>query len=658
MNLARPSLCALILSLSLALQPSESHASADRVEVSFPDFPVTVNGTVLDVRHSEYPLLVYKDITYVPMTWNNTTTLGLSAQWDPQLGVSLNKANSCMLLQQDLTSAINSNDETHTAELAPFAVKVNGQTIDNAAEPYPLLLFRNITYFPLTWRFAHDVFGWTTSWDAERGFGIESCGGAANAQTKQADALNVANNGQLAVQDGWIYMNPESKSFEPGLLVKRKMDGSEEVKLSDDNAAYLNIEGDWLYFTIPANNNPGGIYKMRTDGTGRAQLFAGPAEKLWVKDGWIYYMHDTDGGGYYWTDGIHRMKTDGTEDQVVLAKDQNSSFSGFYLDGDTIYYVRQNNLFRMNLDGTDNRKLREDVTHAVVIDGWIYYVSQNGMQLNKMSGDGAVDIPLYTSKSGIITLQYSQGWIYMAGGHFGIMGSGTIDKLRIDGTGETGLMSARATSLYFAGGTLYYNRMWEGSSRLDHMEGPARQQGQDAKASDSASGLLTDSEVKDILSGLIPKAVSIYGMFNGAGWFKVDKTKTIPGEPEYCLVTGEAWKTDIDTDNVKSIADLKKVIEDVFTNDIAEKVFYSRYLTPEKDRPLYKDYEGKLFEDTMHGGHGWATKFLIDTAKLKEQHDHVAVIELDTTVLDDPADKITLTINDGNGKWRLASRLD
>jgi hypothetical protein len=29
------------------------------------------------------------------------------------------------------------------------------------------------------------------------------------------------------------------------------MDGSEEVKLSDDNAAYLNIEGDWLYYTTP-----------------------------------------------------------------------------------------------------------------------------------------------------------------------------------------------------------------------------------------------------------------------------------------------------------------------------------------------------------------------------------------------------------------------
>jgi hypothetical protein len=429
-----------------------------------------VNDTVLDVRHSEYPLLVYKDITYFPMTWNNMTALGLTAQWDSRLGMSLKNTNACIPLQQDLTSKINTNDDKQTAELAPFPVKVNGQVIDNAAETYPLLLYRNITYFPMTWRFAHDVFVWTTSWGAEQGLGIKSCEGVTNAQATQADALNVANNGQLAVQGDWIYMNPERKYFESSQLVKRKLDSSEEVKLSEDNAAYINIEGDWLYYTIPSQNDPGGIYKIKTDGTGRAQIFAGHAEKLWVMNGWIYYMHITNGGGYYWTDGIHRMKTDGTEDQVILAKDQNSSFSGFFLDGDTIYYVKQNSLFRMNLDGSDNRKLREDVTRAVVIDGWIYYVCHNGVQLNKMSLDGLVDIPLYTSERGILTLQYRQGWIYMAVGNFRIMGSGNIDKLRVDGTGENGLTTARANSLYFAGDTLYYNHVWEGNSRLDHMK--------------------------------------------------------------------------------------------------------------------------------------------------------------------------------------------
>ena len=38
-------------------------------------------------------------------------------------------------------------------------ITVNGKTINNDEEPYPLLVFRDVTYFPLTWRFAVDEFG-------------------------------------------------------------------------------------------------------------------------------------------------------------------------------------------------------------------------------------------------------------------------------------------------------------------------------------------------------------------------------------------------------------------------------------------------------------------------------------------------------------------
>ncbi len=169
-------------------------------------------------------------------------------------------------------------------------------------------------------------------------------------------------------------------------------------------------------------------------------------------------------------------------------------------------------------------------------------------------------------------------------------------------------------------------------------------------AIESSSVNLTDKEAKDILNELIPKAESLYGMFNGSGWFKSDETKTIPGEDGYALVIDE---------NVKSVADLKKAVEEVFTKDMAQTVFYSRYLTSDKgDRPLYRDYEGKLYVDTNNGGHGWPIEFLVDTARLKGQKDNVVEIELDKTVLDDPSDPLTVRIEYVDGKWLLASRLD
>ncbi len=161
---------------------------------------------------------------------------------------------------------------------------------------------------------------------------------------------------------------------------------------------------------------------------------------------------------------------------------------------------------------------------------------------------------------------------------------------------------------------------------------------------------LTDNEAKDILKLLIPKAVNSYGMFNGTGFFKVDTTKTIPGESRYALV--------ID-DKINTITALKNAVEEVFTHDVAQTMFYSRYLTPEDGRnPLFKDYEGKLYNDTQNGGHGWAFDFLTNTTKVISQKDNIAEVELDRTLFNNPDKKLTLRIEYVNGKWILASLLD
>ena len=53
-----------------------------------------------------------------------------------------------------------------------FAITVNGKSIDNSKEEYPLLVFRDVTYFPLTWRFAVDEFGWNYTFDGKTGLNI------------------------------------------------------------------------------------------------------------------------------------------------------------------------------------------------------------------------------------------------------------------------------------------------------------------------------------------------------------------------------------------------------------------------------------------------------------------------------------------------------
>ena len=180
--------------------------------------------------------------------------------------------------------------------------------------------------------------------------------------------------------------------------------------------------------------------------------------------------------------------------------------------------------------------------------------------------------------------------------------------------------------------------------------------------SDAANVEITDNEAKDILKDIIPKAIDIIaGMVNGpgSGIFKVDATKTIPGEKEFCLITGVRGNPKIDIKNLKSIADLKKVVEDVFTKDTAQKLFYNTYLETEDNRslPLYKDYEGQLYVNTGNGGHGWAEEFLIDTAKIISQKDHEVQVALVTTLFDNPEGILDIKMKNVNGKWFLESGL-
>ena len=60
--------CTALLAMGLHTAP----VLAADVTVTLPSFPVTLNGVTIEQSQNQYPMLVYKDITYVPMTWADT----------------------------------------------------------------------------------------------------------------------------------------------------------------------------------------------------------------------------------------------------------------------------------------------------------------------------------------------------------------------------------------------------------------------------------------------------------------------------------------------------------------------------------------------------------------------------------------------------------
>jgi hypothetical protein len=67
----------LPLFMSLLAPSGRSRAADGNVRVTLPGFTVTLNGHMVENQYREYPLLVYKGITYFPMTWYDSRLLGL-----------------------------------------------------------------------------------------------------------------------------------------------------------------------------------------------------------------------------------------------------------------------------------------------------------------------------------------------------------------------------------------------------------------------------------------------------------------------------------------------------------------------------------------------------------------------------------------------------
>lgn len=163
----------LPLTSAYALSAAGSTDGTKALTVTLPTFEVTLNGQKFENQNSQYPLFVYRDITYVPMTYYDCQLMGLKTQWDQQTGLSISK-NDQLFYEYERELSDRSNGKIQYAQLPGFPIQVNGESIDNETEEYPILLFRNVTYFPLTWRYAVNEFGWKYHFDPNKGLTIDA----------------------------------------------------------------------------------------------------------------------------------------------------------------------------------------------------------------------------------------------------------------------------------------------------------------------------------------------------------------------------------------------------------------------------------------------------------------------------------------------------
>jgi len=161
----------LIVVILLVFIVGSSVYASDEVEVVIPSFPICLNDASYDSSDAMYPLINFNGITYLPMTWNMAQSLGLNIKYSEYNGLEIELGQPTGNLEYEKGSQ-NSFNTYYKASLASYKITVNGEVIDNTTEEYPILNFRGITYFPLTWRYAVEEFEWHYSYSNESGLDI------------------------------------------------------------------------------------------------------------------------------------------------------------------------------------------------------------------------------------------------------------------------------------------------------------------------------------------------------------------------------------------------------------------------------------------------------------------------------------------------------
>ena len=163
--------------------PICASAESKKITVSVPSFPVTVNGVEYNSDYSEYPFLVYNDITYMPMTYDFATFMGINITFN--MGVNERYHKEEMILHIG-------NAERTATELGQYLKNTKNKVSDIAVIPdyhtyvsfedneydnkslYPVINYKGITYLPLTWDVMHTLLDWEYSFDQASGLVINS----------------------------------------------------------------------------------------------------------------------------------------------------------------------------------------------------------------------------------------------------------------------------------------------------------------------------------------------------------------------------------------------------------------------------------------------------------------------------------------------------
>ncbi len=429
-------LTSLLFALALMLSAFSLTATAksSSVKVQIAPFYTQINDISIYNSGVKYPLILYKDVTYIPLTYYLSIELGLVSGYDSDEGFYIVRDPSGVdetLLPEnpiDLFGgyAKNSYGKQYDAVIPDYPVYLCGRNINDINSEYPVLNFRDITYLPMTYEIAVDELNFNLRWSYEQySLYIDSYNGM-NGGIYLTDMSEEKMNFQKLVTVYREYLHDEKTG---AMGYERLYDYYAQYTFDAEKDELLTLENTSVPQEIKYTDARGGIDSTAIDiEIGGGKLYFDELELCPLPDGY----NSAKGKKYIDDEKVFVLATvsnntvpsryvprkeflfavDGNKATLLSQWDSSKSLSGIYKGADGAYYmsfnshshfgsVRYENYFSFVLKYTDDgsiRNITEDygfgsLSVVGAYDGKLYvrainyYNSANSLGLENFSYD-------------------------------------------------------------------------------------------------------------------------------------------------------------------------------------------------------------------------------------------------------------------------------
>ena len=226
---------ACCIALAFSLLPQADAAMRANVVTA----KVTLNGQVIDNKNAKYPLLSYSNITYFPMTYHLSRFMGVETDWNnasKSLNITAGGAQSAYVAEPGKAPR-----GSVSVTLPSYKVYINSALSNDVDDTWPIFNYNGVTYFPLTFRYAYESFGWGYQWDAENGLRIDTTSAPARVPTEP-------NTGDTALDKALTILN---NSYAAGGKYRSTLEAGGK-KTSFDSVLDVNNRADTVYVNFTA----------------------------------------------------------------------------------------------------------------------------------------------------------------------------------------------------------------------------------------------------------------------------------------------------------------------------------------------------------------------------------------------------------------------